>query len=341
MTVRRRAPDPLYRELARRLKAKGYFERDPAGYARKAAIQVAIFTASYVGLLVWTHPLVVIALLVTCAQMTAQMGYLAHDAGHGAVTGNRRWIRVIGHFGMTFITGFSFGWWMHSHDNHHSVLNERDEDLAMKYSLVLAVHPDAVGSRRGLARRLLRHQAIYVWLLLPFYHFAMMADGLAWMARHPRTTRTDQACFALYLVLYFVVPSLIIGPVWALVHWVAVSMIGSIYIGLTFIVHHIGRKVWLPEEAPTLLAQQLEATRTIRTWRIFDFYYCGLNDHIEHHLFHWVPSWRYRHMRADVQAFCREHGLAYREQRFRDAIASVYRYLRALGRGEPAHLGER
>lgn len=331
--MRRRPADPEYLELQQILRERGYFRPAPWGYLLKSGVLLVIFGACY-GLLLVPRPLwQVLGLLVVFAQMTAQLAYISHDAGHGAVTKNRRLSRLIGHLGMTVVTGFSFSWWMHSHDNHHAELNEVEDDLAMKYSLVLAVHPAAARARRGAGRWLLRWQAWTVWLLIPLYHFAMMIDGLVWMVRHPRETRGDQLGFVLYLVLYFGIPPWFIGWKWAFVHWAIASMVGSVYIALTFIVHHVGKRVWGPEEQPTLLQQQLESTRTLRTWRIFDFYYSGLNYHIEHHLFHWVPHWRYRAMRLEVQRFCRERGIAgYREEGFWEAMGNVFRHLDALGR---------
>jgi fatty acid desaturase len=336
--VKRRRSDPLYLALSREVERAGYFDRAPGGYAWRGALLVGLFLAAYVVLLVVRDLVVVVPTLVLLAQVVTQLAYLSHDAGHRAITTNRRWIGAIGHFGMTFLTGFSFSWWMHSHDNHHGKLNERDHDLAMRYSVVLAVHPDAARGKRGWRRAILRWQGHYVWLLMPFYHFAMMFDGFLWIAKHPRETRVDQLVLPGYVLLWFVVPVPFIGWKLAAIHWLAESMIASVYLVLTFIVHHCGKKVILPCDEPsmTLLRQQLECTRTLATWRVFDWYYSGLNYHIEHHLFPWVPHWRYRTMRFLVQDFCRRHGLGYREQGFWSAVVEVHRHLRDVGRIDDA-----
>jgi fatty acid desaturase len=334
--MKRRRADPLYLELCREVAAAGYFTKDPWGYALRAAGLLALFTTAYVVRLCSVHPLLVGGCLLVLAQTVTQLAYLAHDAGHRAICNHRRLALFIGHFGMTFLTGFGFSWWMHSHDNHHAVLNEREHDLAMKYSLVLAVHQDAARGKRGLRRRLLRWQGHYVWLLMPFYHFAMMWDAVVWIARNPRTTRIDQLVLPLYVILWFVIPAPFLGLKVAALHWLAESMIASVYLVLTFIVHHVGKKVILPadEATMTLLRQQLETTRTIKTWRIWDWYYSGLNYHIEHHLFPWVPHWRYRRMRLVVQGFCRRKGLTYREQGFWSAWWEVVTHLRRVGRSQ-------
>jgi fatty acid desaturase len=332
--MKRRRADPLYVELSREVARAGFFRKDPWGYTWRSLLLLAIFIACYVLLLFVGNLLVVGLTLVLMAQVVTQLAYLSHDAGHLAVSRDKRVIWGMGHFGMTFLTGFSFSWWKHSHDNHHDRLNERDGDLAMKYSLVLAVHEDNVRGKQGFARRILRWQGHYVWLLMPFYHFAMMFDGLLWIVRNPKSTRVDQLVLPLYVVLWFVIPTLFIGWERALIHWAAESMIASVYLVLTFILHHVGKKVITPadEADMTLLRQQVETTRTLKTWRIFDWYYSGLNYHIEHHLFPWVPHWKYRQMRGVVQAFCRKHGIAYKEQGFWSAVWEVFVHLRHVGR---------
>jgi len=333
--MKRRRADPLYVELSREVARAGFFDKDPWGYTWRFILLLALFVGCYVTLLFVENIWIVGATLLFMAQLVTQLAYISHDAGHLAVSKNKRVIWGLGHFGMTFLTGFSFSWWKHSHDNHHDRLNERDGDLAMKYSLVLSVHEDGVRAKRGFARRILRWQGHYVWLLMPFYHFAMMVDGFLWIARNPRATRTDQLVLPGYFLLWFVIPLPFIGWERTLIHWGAESMIASVYLVLTFILHHCGKKVITPAdeaEGMTLLRQQVETTRTLKTWRVFDWYYSGLNYHIEHHLFPWVPHWKYRPMRKVVQAFCRKHGIAYKEQGFWEAWWEVFVYLRRIGR---------
>jgi fatty acid desaturase len=329
--MEQRPADPLYLELKRELAADGWFARDTPGYVRKTTLLVALFTVPYVALLYLQSTWQVAIALFVMGHATVQLAYISHDAGHRAISDDKRVIAALGHFGMTLLTGFSFSWWMHSHGNHHSNLNERDNDLAMKYSAVLAVHEEGARVRRGWKRQLTRWQAYYIWLLLPFYHFAMMWDGLLWVAKNPRTTRLDQLVLPLYVGLWFVLPSFFIGPQRAALHWLADSVIGSLLISLTFIVHHVGKKVIDPDEDISLIRQQVDCTRSVNTWRVFDFYYCGLNIHIPHHLFPWAPHWRYRAMGQAVRAFCERHGIVYREEGFWEAIANVFRHLKRMG----------
>lgn len=326
-----RPADPLYRELEAEVRSAGFFEPDPWGYIRKGAVCLALYVAAYVGVLAVDHPLALGALLVLLALMSVQLAYLAHDAGHGAMTRNPRLAWAVGHFGMTFITGFSFSWWMHSHGNHHEFVNEEESDLAMRYSTVLSVHENTVLAKTGFKRTLVRWQAWYIWLLIPFYHFPMIIDGLVHCLRNPRATRVDQIVLPLYLVLWFVIPSQVVGWERAMLHYLADTMIGSTLIGFTFIVHHMGRKVVRPDENISRFQQQVEATRNVRTWRIFDAYYSGLNYHAPHHLFPNIPHWRYRRLHELLQRFCADKGIRYTEESFFAAVANVFRYLRWLG----------
>jgi len=79
------------------------------------------------------------------------------------------------------------------------------------------------------------------------------------------------------------------------------------------------------------LRRQIETTRNVRTWRIFDFYYSGLNYHIAHHLFPNVPHWRYRSLHQLITRFCVEKKIRYTEESFFEAVRNVFRSLRYLG----------
>jgi len=327
------AVDPLFDELRERVTAAGFFAPDPKRYVLKGTICLALYVIVYVSVWYVTEPLPLAVLLFVLAQMSVQLAYFAHDAAHGSLTRNPRLAKVIGHFGMTFITGFSFSWWVHSHGNHHAHVNEEENDLAMKYSTVLAVHERAITAKQGWRRRLSRYQAYYIWLLIPLYHFPMIWDGFVYCWQHARKTRTDQIVIALYLLLWLGVPSLAIGWQRALVHYLADTLIGSTLIGYTFIVHHVGRKVVRSDEVAAMgpLRKQIETTRNVRTWRIFDFYYSGLNYHIPHHLFPNVPHWRYRALHQLIARFCAEKEIRYTEESFFHAVGNVFRYLRYLG----------
>jgi fatty acid desaturase len=97
----------------------------------KLLIWVPTFFASYLGLLVVPPGPLWLLLVPLVAMAILTMGYVGHDAGHYALS-KKPWINdVWGHFGMTFLCGFSFGFWRARHNNHHVHCQEVSGDPDM------------------------------------------------------------------------------------------------------------------------------------------------------------------------------------------------------------------
>jgi fatty acid desaturase len=93
-----------------------------------------------------------------------------------------------------------------------------------------------------------------------------------------------------------------------------------------FLVNHIGTRVIEPDEPISFFTQQLSTTRNLGRSRLHDFVFGGVNNHIEHHLFPSMPTARLRAARPIVRAFCRRHGLVYRETSWLAAARDVRRH---------------
>jgi linoleoyl-CoA desaturase len=71
--------------------------------------------------------------------------------------------------------------------------------------------------------------------------------------------------------------------------------------------------------------------------RVLSWYLGGLNFQVEHHLFPRICHLHYPALSPIVEATCRAHGVRYTAQpSLRAAVGANVRWLRALGRGEPA-----
>ncbi|HVR63293.1 MAG TPA: fatty acid desaturase, partial [Polyangia bacterium] len=103
------------RDLHLELDRRGLLE--PSGVWRwKLLVWIPVLLLSYLGLLALPFGLLWLALVPLSSLAFLTMGYLGHDAGHYAVS-KRRWVNdVWGHFGMTFLCGFSFGFWRARHN---------------------------------------------------------------------------------------------------------------------------------------------------------------------------------------------------------------------------------
>jgi fatty acid desaturase len=317
------------RDLHLELEGRGLLE--PSGiWRRKLLIWIPILAVSYLGLLALPFGLLWLALVPISSVALLTMGYLGHDAGHYALS-KRRWVNDFwGHFGMTFLCGFSFGFWRARHNRHHAHCQEIDGDPDMQFGVVFSVYPDSSSWKTALGRFFLAIQRWAFWPLSCFYWAALRYDGIRDLFQQPKLTRIDRFVLPLHWLVLLVIPGLVFGWGAAVAAYLAISCVSSLMTASVFVPNHIGLRRLTQAEKPSYLEQQVTTSRNITNPRALDFYYGGLNSQIEHHLFPRVAHDRYRAMRPVVRAFCEARGLAYHEASLTGALAAVGRHLGAM-----------
>jgi fatty acid desaturase len=84
------------------------------------------------------------------------------------------------------------------------------------------------------------------------------------------------------------------------------------------------------------LRRQVLTSRNVRGHWLTDFTLGGLNYQIEHHLFPSMPCGNLRHAQPLVRAFCRDHGVSYRETGLIPSYTQALRHLDTIGRAARA-----
>jgi fatty acid desaturase len=274
-------------------------------------------------------PLLRFILLGALAFMTVQGGFLAHEAGHGALTRRRRLATLLGHVFHTFLTGLSSSYFRHIHGLHHPHCNERARDPDMQSEFVSMYRQSAL-AKTGFGALISRHQAFLVWVLIGLQGFTLKLDGLGFVRRNPARTRADQLFLAMHFAVWFVPPALLLGPGAAALNYALMTVLVGYYVGAIFVVNHVGTRVVEPDERLSMLEQELSVTRNLGSTRLHDLVFGGVNNHIEHHLFPSMPTARLREARQITRDFCRWHGLPYREMSWLAAAREVTRHFRAM-----------
>ncbi len=325
--------DPsLYRQLRQQLLAAGCFAPAPAAQALHMILIVAGYAAAYAVLLAQPGPWSRIAALLLLAFVSVQAGYVAHEAGHGAITRNRRLTIAIGQFFDTFLTALCYSHFQKIHSCHHAHCNEHENDIDMQ-SGIFSLYPQAIRYKRSAFGRFVsRHQSWLIWPLVSLQGLSLKIDGLLTLAQNPRQTRVDQLLLAAHLLLWFGPPVVVLGFADALTNYLLMTWFIGPYLGAIFLVNHIGMQVIEPGDSNPRFLRRLQSTRNLGDLRLADFFFGGLNSHIEHHLFPTIASARLPAARQIVREFCRQHGLGYCETGWFDAACRVSGYLREISR---------
>ena len=330
MTSATRRAERLHRLLTGELSAAGCFRRAPLRSALFGAAILAGYAGAYALLL--TAPSLPLRLLAiaSLAFLCVQAGFLAHEAGHGAVTSNRRTASLVGQVFNTLVTGMCYAYFQHIHRAHHPHCNERARDPDMQ-SQVLSMYAESAYAKRGLGRLITRRQGLLIWILIWLQGLSFKIDSLVFIARNLRTTRTDQLVLVAHVALWSA-PVAVLGFADAWLNYSLMSLFIGGYTGSIFVVNHIGTRVLEPGESLPHLLHEIAVTRNLGTSRFEDFLFGGLNNHIEHHVFPSMPTVRLRTARRITRDFCQRHGIAYREMSWLEAAREVTRHFESMSR---------
>ena len=319
----------LHRLLINELTAAGCFRPAPLRTAAYAAFVLGGYACAYAGLLAAPGWGMRVLYLLALAFLTVQAGFIAHEAGHGAITRNRRVAELIGQVFHTLLTALCYSYFSHIHRQHHPHCNDRARDPDMQ-SEFFSMYAQSAAEKRGLGALISRHQAMLIWLLVSLQGLTFKLDSLQYLRRNPRATRVDQALLALHAFLWLVPPALVLGLGDALLNYALMTWLIGWYTGAIFLVNHVGTRVIEPDEELPFFLQEIAVTRNLGSSRLHDFFFGGVNNHIEHHLFPSMPSARLPQARRITREFCRRHGIEYREMSWLDAARQVTQHFRAM-----------
>ena len=319
----------LHKELLAELANAGCFRRAAARSVAYGTFILAGYVAAYAILLNGPGVVARALALVALAFLSVHAGFLAHEAGHAALTRSRRVAACVGQVFNTLLTALCYSYFSHIHRQHHPHCNDRTRDPDMQ-SGFFSIYRQSAASKTGLGRLISRHQAVLIWILVWLQGFTLKIDSLQFLWRNPRATRIDQVVVALHFALWFVPPVMALGIADAALNYALMTLLIGPYLGTVFLVNHIGTRVIEPDESTPFYMQEITATRNLGTSRLHDFLFGGINNHIEHHLFPSMPTARLRYARPIVREFCRRHGIAYREMSWLAAAREVAQHLKAM-----------
>ena len=322
----------LVSTLRAKARRAGLLDRYPARYARRALLLTPPLVISLH--LAWTHPSssVVILMSAAAAFVCIQLGLIAHDAGHGAVARASSANAFAGHLTFTVLNGVGFESWCVSHNAHHAGCQDDSADPDMWVDTVVSLTPRSAEAKTGVGRRLLRYQGFTLWPLALFFTHSLRFQSLGRSYREPVRYRKDSLLLPFHYVLWFVLPVALIGVGWgrALAVYVVTSAAMGLYLAMLFWVNHIGMPVVQARHDLSFAEQQVIGSRNVRCRPGFDWFFGGLNFQIEHHLAPDCPGPNLRELRAIAHPLCVGAGLPYREEGFRQALASVTRHVRDI-----------
>jgi fatty acid desaturase len=268
---------------------------------------------------------------VFLALVMGQAALLGHDAGHRQVTRNR-WKNATVGFLNSWVAGASWTWWIESHDRHHGRPNQEGKDPAVGFDFI-AVTPEQAQSKTGLARFMVRYQALLMLPLMSLYSVSARIDSAKHLLRgRSRWPALEVALIGSHLLLVVGGLLMLHGPWLGLTFLLVNQAAFGLYVASIFLPNHHGMPVLASDDESGFVERQVLTARNIRGGALTDFWFGGLNHQIEHHLFPSAPRANLRAIRTHVKAFCEEKGLQYHEAGWVEAFREVFGHLHRVSK---------
>ena len=265
--------------------------------------------------------------------LSAQYGFIAHEASHRQVFRNNKANDWAGLLLANLFAGLSYGFWLRKHNKHHQRPNQigEDPDIAIR---VLSFTTESKESKRGIERWFSDRQGYLFPLLLLFTGFDLLVDSFAGLVRKDRKLSIRLLEFSLMMIRQltpYVVFAILFGPIWGLALWFVMMMAFGFFMGAAFAPNHKGMPL-VPREAKLdFFSRQVLTSRNIRGSWLKDNLMGGLNYQVEHHLFPSMARPNLRKAHEIVVEYCRKHEVTLVEMNLLASYVAIMKHLNKVG----------
>jgi fatty acid desaturase len=316
-------------ELNDRVQRSGLLASSPGYYGFKITSNALLYVATIAVLLLAGDSWWQLLTAVLAAFSFIQTAYIAHDAGHRQVARGKRGTEIAGLVHMNLLLGVTFGWWVAHHNKHHAGPNNLDRDPDTSRRIVaFAASELPVKAVSPFRRFVIRNQRLMFFVLLGQEAVRMRKAGFvaarAGLLKRP-VLELSLVVFHLvaYLTLVFTVLSPLTAACFVLVH----QVLFGVFLGGVFAPNHKGMPVYRDDQELDWLHKQVLTSRNIRSGRLADYLFGGVNYQIEHHLFPTMTRANLRRARPVVREYCDQHSVEYHEVSALDSYLEVASHL--------------
>jgi fatty acid desaturase len=319
----------------------GYLKKKPSFYIIRLVVISVIASALWTGagFLAWAATLngwwmvLAFAIVALLGVMSAQYGFIAHEAAHRQIFRNNKLNDWTGLILANLFAGLSYGFWLKKHNKHHQRPNQigEDPDIAIR---VLSFTTESKMSKKGIERWFSDRQGYLFPLLLLFTGFDLLLDSVAGMGRKDRSIGIRILEFSLMLIRQFapyVVLAIMFGPFWAMAMWFVMMMSFGFFMGAAFAPNHKGMPLVEKDSSLDFFSRQVLTSRNIKGSWLKDNLMGGLNYQVEHHLFPSMARPYLRKTHAIVSEYCRQNDVTLVEMNLFSSYMVIMKHLNKVG----------
>lgn len=327
--------------ILQQVRDAGLLAKRPSFYIIRLAVISVIATALWVGAgfagyaLEYSQWWIIAGFLLAglLGIMSAQYGFIAHEASHRQVFRNNKANDWLGLVLANLFAGLSYGFWLRKHNKHHQRPNQigEDPDIAIR---VLSFTTESKEAKKGIERFFADRQGYLFPFLLLFTGFDLLVDSFAGLKRPGRPLQIRILEFSLMMIRQtapYIAMGLMFGWLWAIALWLFMMMTFGFFMGAAFAPNHKGMPLIEKDSKLDFFSRQVLTSRNIKGSWLKDNLMGGLNYQVEHHLFPSMARPYLRKAHELVVDFCNKHNITMVEMNLLSSYVVIMKHLNKVG----------
>lgn len=321
--------------LSKRIREANLLAKVPSFYLKRTVQVTLLALATWMVILLVGAPWWTLALAPVLGVLTAQYGFLAHEAAHSQVFNSPKVNKWYALFVANLFVGLSYGWWdKKKHNLHHANPNTEGKDPDLYMPILKFTPEDRQAVKGTVARGINRYQGWLFPFLLLFTGFDLLKNSYQALF-NPKNKLDNRileiALITIRLVAPFAILTVAGGWLFAAVFTVAQMMVLGLFMGGAFAPNHKGMPLIPKDTKVDYFRRQVLTSRDIKGGWVVDNLMGGLNYQVEHHLFPSMPRPNLKKAQVIVREFCEEKKVPYVETRLFQSYGIVINYLNEVG----------
>ena len=265
-----------YVELRRLVRQQGLLDRQLGYYMAKIPFTLGLLAASITVLVVVNSPWILLLNAAFVGFVFAQLGLIAHDAGHKQICSSTRGNHLIGLM-IGFLMGLIPSWWNDKHNvRHHRSPNKVGEDGDIDVSILAFTEVD-IANKTGFHKLIVKYQAFMFFPVLLLAAFSFFFAGIHYVVTggKVRYPLVEPLLVIAHLAAYFGLLFILLGPLYAVLFIIVHKAVEGVYMGSVFAPNHKAMPVLEKDTQMGFMRQQITTSRNVKAHPITDFIYGG------------------------------------------------------------------
>ena len=322
---------PELGSLRQELRAAGVFEhRELRSWLKLGVLLSGIAVCiAVISLFGW---IAAVCLVPVCAVLATAAAMMGHEGSHRSTSKSPTRNAAMAYFAFPVFSGLSLMYWREKHDRlHHGHPNVEGVDPDIRpwpFVSSKGDHERATPRLRWFQRTF---QKWAFWPMSTLMALGMRRSSLIFMAQYykkngvTREWMKDVVALTLHYTGWMIIPSLIVGPLYAILFYSAVWAGVGVFLALVFLPAHAGLPIVREQNKDWV--HQLETTRNLEMPKFVSYFFIGLDYQAEHHLFPKIPHQNLPLAARITRAWCETNGVPYLSEPYIAALRDAAAYM--------------